>query len=173
MSRFESMINANDQAVAEKFFDNIQLDTKHEITEEQIVEIYNLTNKPNNQIGDFGNILSSVEDSLQNGHAMEDIISKYKENPLHLDFMSSDITDFVLENSHNQTIVNFAIKHEYEFDAEFIIETLGESDKLNFELYIGAHDEPAPMAEDQDYGLQEVQNQDANEMRDVDLSGNA
>lgn len=47
------------------------------------------------------------------------ILQLYKENPLHLMFMSGEPDDIILENSDNEEIVDFGIEH-YEIDIDWV-----------------------------------------------------
>lgn len=71
---------------------------------------------------DFEDILESFEYALGE-YGVEEFLERYSQDPLHLEFMSGDPTDIVLENSDDMRYIEFGIKH-YDVDVGWIQQEL-------------------------------------------------
>jgi len=105
----------------------------------------------------FSDIIEEFLSAVNNHEfTVSEIIEHYKENPLHLMFMSGDPTDIVLENSEDESIVIFGIKN-YDIDIEWIREELySEKDDysaalMDFDRIIGCYNDFDEDYEDQDF----------------------
>lgn len=101
--------------------------------------------------GNFADVLEQVVEIITGSDyysSFEDLLKLYKENPLHLLFMSNDdLTGLVLDNHDNHDIVLFGIKHyQDDIDVEEIREQLGGNEQdtaslMEFDLVIGTYDD--------------------------------
>lgn len=110
-----------------------------------LLNLYRITTQIYEQ--DFSEVLQEFRTVVENGeYPVSDILERYEDHPLHLEFMSGDPTDIVLENSDNEEIVKFGIKN-YDVDIEWIREELrGDRDwdstaLIDFDVAIGTYEE--------------------------------
>jgi hypothetical protein len=110
-----------------------------------LLNLYRITTQKYKQ--DFSEVLQEFQTAVENGeYPVSDILERYEDHHLHLEFMSGDPTDIVLENSDNEEIVKFGIKN-YDVDIEWIREELrGDRDwdstaLIDFDVAIGTYEE--------------------------------
>ena len=110
-----------------------------------LLNLYRITTQKYKQ--DFSEVLQEFQTAVENGeYPVSDILERYEDHHLHLEFMSGDPTDIVLENSDNEEIVKFGIKN-YDVDIEWIREELrGDRDwdstaLIDFDVEIGTYEE--------------------------------
>lgn len=97
--------------------------------------------------GNFVSALDQVVEIMVRGEhpSFADILKLYKENPLHLEFMSGDPDEIILENSDDPNIVLFGIKN-YDIDVQWIREELGGDEQdtaslMDFDRIIGTYED--------------------------------
>lgn len=100
--------------------------------------------------GNFISVLDQVVEIMACGEhpSFADILKLYKENPLHLLFMSNDPDEIILANLGDPDVVLFGIKH-YDIDLHYIREELGGDNEeytaslMDFDRIIGRNqDDP-------------------------------
>ena len=138
--------NISTDILKKLLYENLVLEelADESVTFEECLEIYNVAKRYGEKFSDifeeFINIINNREFSIS------EIIERYKENPMHLMFMSGDPTDIVLENSEDESIVSFGIEN-YDIDIEWIREELhGEKDDysaalMDFDRIIGCYND--------------------------------
>lgn len=91
--------------------------------------------------GNFADILEQVVGIITGSDyysSFEDLLKWYKENPLHLLFMSSDdLTGLVFRHSDDPDIVRFGITHYDDIDVKWIRKQLGGASLMEFDRIIG------------------------------------
>ena len=109
------------------------------------MNLYRITTQIYEQ--DFSEVLQEFQTAVENGeYPVSDILERYEDHHLHLEFMFGDPTDIVPENSDNEEIVKFGIKN-YDVDIEWIREELrGDRDwdstaLIDFDVAIGTYEE--------------------------------
>lgn len=138
----------------ELLYENLVLEhlADESLTFEDCLEIYKLAIQYGEKFSEIFEDFISAADNDE--FTVSEIIERYKENPMHLMFMSGDPTDIVLENSDDESIVIFGIEN-YDVDIEWIREELyGERDDysaalMDFDRIIGANN--AEDYEDQEF----------------------
>lgn len=130
----EELSDVRTDVLKELLYENLVIEelVEENITFADCVEMYHAARQYGKKFSD------TIEEfiSAVNNHefTVSEIIERYKENPLHLTFMSGDPTDIVLENSDDETIVSFGIEN-YDIDIEWIREELyGERDDYSAAL---------------------------------------
>lgn len=152
----EELSDISTDILKELLYENLVIEqlAEENVTFEECLEIYNVAKR-------YGEKFSYVFEefiSAVNNHefTVSEIIERYKENPMHLMFMSGDPTDIVLENSEDESIVSFGIEN-YDIDIEWIREELySEKDDysaalMDFDRIIGCYNDFDEDYEDQDF----------------------
>jgi|688.fasta_scaffold13698_5 hypothetical protein len=75
-----------------------------------------------------------IQEALFNGYSFKELIDLYRKDPLHLDCITKDIYDLVLERAPDidPIIMEYAVQQD--IDLGEIADQLGESDRMTFEM---------------------------------------
>ena len=128
---------------------DLSIDVQNLIDEETISaqDVLDLHAVVTQNKGNFASILQQVVEIIESQEysSFAAILKLYKENPLHLEFMSGDPDEIVLDNSDDPNIVLFGIKN-YDIDVQWIREQLGGDEQdtaslMEFDLVIGTYED--------------------------------
>lgn len=99
----------------------------------------------------LGVSIDDINNAHDNDYDISTILTRFKENKLHLQFMAGDPSDIVLENYDRPAIVRFAQKY-YDVDIQFVREALygdGEAPSVALLAFDAEHEPP----DEEDHGM--------------------
>jgi hypothetical protein len=99
----------------------IELLQNEDITLQNLLNLHSITEKHKQN---FSKVIQNFIEAIEKEeYLISEILERYNEDSLHMEFMARDPDDIVLENSDDARIVQFGIKN-YDIDVKWIEDTL-------------------------------------------------